>query len=60
MNASKSYISEVEALHMVRQGFKNQVLKHKLTQQSLLDSADLYIKPVIAEQEKANTSRYFT
>lgn len=46
------YPKKLDALHHAKQGFKNLVLKNKLAQQNLLDSANLYIKPIIAEQEK--------
>ena len=46
------YAKKLDALHQARQGFKNQVLKSKLAQQNLLDSANLYIKPILSEQEK--------
>ena len=50
--AGKTYADKLLNIHKARQGFKNQVLKNRLAQQNLMDSANLYIQPILTEQEK--------
>ena len=48
--------TKLENLHHARQAFKNTILKNKLRRLGLEESANLYIQPIIQEQEQ-NTDR---
>ena len=53
LNKMNTHANKLLSLHKEKQILKNQVLKDKLVRQNLIDSASLYIQPVIDEQEKA-------
>ena len=52
LNKMNTHANKLLSLHKEKQILKNQVLKDKLVRQNLIDSASLYIQPVIDEQEK--------
>ena len=46
------YIIILENLAREKQTFKSNVRKHKLAQLGLMENVGMYMKPILAEQEK--------